>query len=80
MNPELELFLIAFVSGAATMLLILFPIWIRYDRNVNIERIKNTAEAFDRGYDLARKQGEYLARKQGELKPYSVLANLNQLP
>jgi len=72
MNPELELFLIAFVSGAATMLLILFPIWIRYDRNVNIERIKNTAEAFDRGYDLAR--------KQGELKPYSVLANLNQLP
>jgi len=54
------------------MLLILFPIWIRYDRNINIERIKNTAEAFDRGYDLAR--------KQGELKPYSTLAKLNQLP
>ena len=72
MNPETELFLIAFVSGAATMLLILFPIWIRYDRNINIEHIKNTAEAFDRGYDLAR--------KQGELKPYSTLANLNQLP
>lgn len=71
MNPELELFLIAFLSGSATMLLILFPIWIRYDRNVNIQKIKNTAEAFDRGYDLAR--------KQSELRPYSTLANLNQL-
>ena len=59
MNPELELFLIGLVSGAATMLLILFPIWIRYDRNINIERIKNTAEAFDRGYDLARKQTQF---------------------
>lgn len=59
MNPELELFLIAFVSGAATMLLILFPIWIRYDHNMNIERIKNTTEAFDRGYDLARKQTQF---------------------
>jgi hypothetical protein len=72
MNPETELFLIAFVSGAATMLLILFPFWIRYDRNVNIQKLKDTAEAFDRGYDLAR--------KQGELKPYSTLANLDQLP
>jgi hypothetical protein len=72
MNPELELFLIGLVSGAATMLLILFPIWIRYDRNINIGQIKNIADAFNRGYDLAR--------KQGELKPYSTLANLNQLP
>lgn len=59
MNPELELFIIAFVSGAATMLLILFPFWIRYERNINIEHIKNTAEAFDRGYDLARKQTQF---------------------
>lgn len=72
MNPELETFLIAYLSGSATMLLILFPIWVRYDRNVNIKRLKDTAEAFDRGYDLAR--------KQSELRPYSVLANTNPLP
>lgn len=72
MNHELETFLIAYLSGSATMLLILFPIWVRYDRNVNIKHLKDTAEAFDRGYDQAR--------KQSELRPYSVFANTNPLP
>lgn len=70
MNPELELFLIAFVSGAATMLLILAPLWLRYDRNANIQRIIDTAEAFDRGFDLARKQNEFI--------PHSALAKSDQ--
>lgn len=72
MNPETELLLIAFISGSATMLFILFPIWLNYDLNMNIKRLKDTAEAFNRGYDLAR--------KQSELRPYSVLANTNPLP
>jgi hypothetical protein len=56
MNPELELFLIAFISGAATMLLIVVPIWLHFDKKSRIQHLIDTAASFDRGYDLARKQ------------------------